>query len=177
MRRGLKFRKSVTVDSLVESTGALRDPVDYRDWPVHRLVGGIPSGLLSSVDFRAQCSPVKNQGKVNACTAFAVSGSFELARILSGRDAGFSKVTDASEQLVYWGARTRAGFEGKHWPRTLRFVHAVQVGKLVEDLCVAMGFFARKLDVINEGNWRFWWEKQVSTWQAAFVRGLKGEVE
>jgi C1A family cysteine protease len=58
--------------------GYLRDPKDYRDLGLSAMRLIKPTGLPAVVDLESSCGPVKDQGDIGACTAFAGTGLREF---------------------------------------------------------------------------------------------------
>ncbi|HUZ00944.1 MAG TPA: C1 family peptidase [Thermomicrobiaceae bacterium] len=76
--------------------------------PVPALVGGSPGAELpGSVDLRASCSPIEDQGDIGSCTAHAVCGLIEyLQRNLYGDHI------DAARLFLYKVTRSYLGWTG-----------------------------------------------------------------
>jgi C1A family cysteine protease len=73
----------------------LKQVLDPRDYTLPKLGGP----LAPVVDFRAQCSPIENQGPYGSCTGQGTTGVIELLE----RRAG--DYTDKSRMFIYWWAR------------------------------------------------------------------------
>jgi C1A family cysteine protease len=91
-----------------------RDPEDKRDYKFETLKPELLEAKLSlpdSVDHTNEMSPVKNQGQLGSCVAFAVSAMKEcqerkehLEEIAKGK-RGRPKIYDYSEAWIYWNAK------------------------------------------------------------------------
>ena len=79
------------------------DRPDQRD-KLYAAIAAPPKILPASVDLRAQCSPVENQGQLGSCTANALVGSLEFLEIKAGKPA-----TDLSRLFVYYNERAIEG--------------------------------------------------------------------
>jgi C1A family cysteine protease len=102
-------------DNIEIRLGWLRDVPDWRDYtPEHPHVAptlmalrSAPRGLPSSVNLRAWCSPVEDQGDLGSCTANAGVGLFEyFERKTTGTDV------DASRLFLYKATRDLLGWKG-----------------------------------------------------------------
>jgi C1A family cysteine protease len=96
--------------------GWLRDLPDYRDYTeaheaIHAQLAAIgvaqpePVSLPATIDLRAFCSPVEQQGKLNSCTANAVVGLVEyFERRAHGKfiDASRLFLYKATRNLLHW---------------------------------------------------------------------------
>jgi C1A family cysteine protease len=83
--------------------GWMPDRPDFRD-KLYAAIAAPPKKLPASVDLRAQCSPVENQGQLGSCTANALVGSLEFLEEKAGR-----VVTDLSRLFVYYNERALEG--------------------------------------------------------------------
>jgi C1A family cysteine protease len=83
--------------------GWLPDRPDHRD-KLYAAIAAPPKKLPKSVDLRATCSPVENQGDLGSCTANALFGNLEFLE----RKAGHA-VTDLSRLFVYFNERVLEG--------------------------------------------------------------------
>lgn len=83
--------------------GWLPDLPDHRDHP-YQVTTPRSRKLPRSVDLRAQCSSVENQGALGSCTANALVGALEYLQIKDGRAA-----TDLSRLFVYYNERAIEG--------------------------------------------------------------------
>ncbi len=63
--------------------------------------------LKKKVDNRKWCSPIKNQGDIGSCTAFAAVGMYEYYQ-----NRAFNKYIDGSELFVYKTERNMMGWTG-----------------------------------------------------------------
>jgi len=79
---------------------------DARDFPF-RMKFRLPVELPASVDLRAGCSPVEEQGTLGSCTAQALVGALEFLGIKAG-----AKFSDLSRLFVYYNERAREGNVG-----------------------------------------------------------------
>ena len=79
--------------------GWRKDSLDQRDYPFEKMLLA-PVTLPISVDLRAQCPPVRDQGQLGSCTAFGVTGVIEF---LAKRDK--ARIKALSELFVYYGER------------------------------------------------------------------------
>jgi hypothetical protein len=84
--------------------GLRADPFDSRDIPLDLL---IPKSIPESTDLREWCSPVKNQGNLNSCTAHAAAAIVEYFEM---RSAG--RVIDASRLFLYKTTRNLLHYSG-----------------------------------------------------------------
>jgi len=89
----------------VRKLGWRPDLPDFRD---HRLKAGSPFltavALPASVDLRAQCSTVENQGQIGSCTGNAIVGALEVLETKAG-----GEFIDLSRLFVYWNERNLEG--------------------------------------------------------------------
>lgn len=81
------------------------DLPDFRD---HRVKAGsaflTAVDLPSSVDLRAQCSAVEDQGQIGSCTGNAIVGALEVLENKAG-----GEFIDLSRLFVYWNERNLEG--------------------------------------------------------------------
>ncbi|MGZ4123276.1 MAG: C1 family peptidase [Tumebacillaceae bacterium] len=78
-----------------------RDRLDLRDKMYHSPDFRTPEHLPASVDLRAQCSPIVDQGQLGSCTANAIaSGLREYLLLQSGQE-----LTRLSRLFLYWHER------------------------------------------------------------------------
>ena len=63
--------------------------------------------LPKKVDNRKWCSPIKDQGEIGACTAFAAVGMYEYYQ-----KKGFGKYIDGSELFIYKAERNMLNWKG-----------------------------------------------------------------
>ncbi len=61
----------------------------------------------AKVDLREFCTPVKNQGNIGACTAFAAVGMYEYFQ-----KRAFGKYLDGSERFIYKATRNMLNWSG-----------------------------------------------------------------
>ncbi|HMF38306.1 MAG TPA: C1 family peptidase [Isosphaeraceae bacterium] len=64
--------------------GWIKDRPDFRDHLYRRPAGLLAAPLPESVDLRAQCPPVYDQGQLGSCTANAIAGAIEFDRLKQG---------------------------------------------------------------------------------------------
>ncbi len=83
--------------------GWLPDLPDYRDYFYSAIEPKLPK-LPPSVDLRAQCSPVEDQGQLGSCTANALIGAVEFLEI---KDR--VSFVDLSRLFVYYNERVIEG--------------------------------------------------------------------
>lgn len=83
--------------------GWLRDLPDQRDY-LYRFRHAAPARLPLSVDLRATCSPVEDQGTLGSCTAQALVGALEF---LEQKDA--QPFADLSRLFLYYNERALIG--------------------------------------------------------------------
>lgn len=109
----------------------LRDIWDIRDLFYH-----IPNEILfkelpASVDLRAQCPPVRDQGQIGACTAFAATGMLSYDRIKQGLD-----LFAYSELFLYWNTRAKEHTQNSDAGASIRdtIKCALKLGVCHEDL-------------------------------------------
>ena len=79
------------------------DRPDHRD-KLYAAIAAPPPTLPPSVDLRAKCSPVENQGQLGSCTANALVGSLEFLE----KKAGHAP-PDLSRLFVYYNERAMEG--------------------------------------------------------------------
>src|SRR5437868_12951987 len=75
----------------------LPDPRDYLYSAAPKVVRTLPP----SVDLRAHCPPVYDQGRIGSCTANAIAGAIQFDRIKTGRKPDFVP----SRLFIYWNER------------------------------------------------------------------------
>src|SRR5882762_1523343 len=83
--------------------GWLPDLPDHRD-KLYAAIAAPPKTLPATLDLRAQCSAVENQGALGSCTANALVGNLEFLE----KKAGHS-VTNLSRLFVYYNERAMEG--------------------------------------------------------------------
>jgi C1A family cysteine protease len=88
-----------------KGAGWIPDPLDERDKKLQLI--NISDGLPASVDLRAWCSPIEDQGKLNSCTAHA---AITLVEYFQRR--AFGKHLDASRLFLYKVTRNLLGWTG-----------------------------------------------------------------
>lgn len=79
------------------------DRPDQRD-QLYSTIAAPPKKLPASVDLRAGCSPVENQGQLGSCTANALVGNLEFLEMKAGKP-----VADLSRLFVYYNERVMEG--------------------------------------------------------------------
>lgn len=79
------------------------DRPDQRD-QLYSTIAAPPKKLPASVDLRAGCSPVENQGQLGSCTANALVGNLEFLEVKAGKP-----VADLSRLFVYYNERVMEG--------------------------------------------------------------------
>ena len=104
--------KVVLDNGEVVGTGWIPPMPDLRDYtqeheevaPILEKVGiipgAIPGNMPRRVDLRQWCSPVKNQGSLNACSAHAAAGIIEYYQ-----KKVYGKYIDASRLFIYKNSR------------------------------------------------------------------------
>jgi C1A family cysteine protease len=80
--------------------GWIPDLPDHRD-RLYGAVRRVPRKLPRSVDLRAQCSPVEDQGSLGSCTGNALAGAVESLE----RKEGASRLVDVSRLFIYYNER------------------------------------------------------------------------
>ncbi len=83
--------------------GWLPDRPDHRD-KLYAAIAAPPRTLPASVDLRASCTAVENQGALGSCTANALVGNLEFLELKAGRPA-----VDLSRLFVYYNERALEG--------------------------------------------------------------------
>jgi len=83
--------------------GWVPDRPDHRD-KLYAAIAAPPKKLPSSVDLRAHCSPVENQGDLGSCTANALVGNLEFLERQSGKP-----FSDLSRLFIYYNERAIEG--------------------------------------------------------------------
>ena len=76
-----------------------KSPIDERDYKV-KLSPGSQVKVKGATDLSAFMTPVKDQGNIGSCTAFAVLGNMEFLQ-----KRFLSKITILSEKFTYWATR------------------------------------------------------------------------
>jgi C1A family cysteine protease len=79
------------------------DRPDQRD-KYYAAIAAAPKKLPTSVDLRATCSSVENQGALGSCTANALAGNLEFLEKSVGKPA-----TDLSRLFIYYNERALEG--------------------------------------------------------------------
>jgi C1A family cysteine protease len=87
--------------------GWLPDLPDHRDL-FYSAVAPKLATLPKSVDMRAKCSPVENQGQLGSCTANALVGALEFLELKDG-----AQFVDLSRLFVYYNERAIEGTTGQ----------------------------------------------------------------
>src|SRR5271157_81551 len=87
--------------------GWIKDRPDFRDHLYRRPAGLLAAPLPESVDLRAQCPPVYDQGQLGSCTANAIAGALEFDRIKEGLP-DFTP----SRLFIYYNERVMEGTVG-----------------------------------------------------------------
>lgn len=87
---------------LKQLLGGLRDRLDPRD-RIHQPRS--TTDLPATVDLRAACPPVYDQGRLASCTAQAIAGAIQFTRRKHGQDPDFVP----SRLFIYWNERALAG--------------------------------------------------------------------
>ena len=83
--------------------GWLPDLPDHRD-KLYAAIAAPPRTLPASVDLRASCTAVENQGALGSCTANALVGNLEFLELKAGRPP-----VDLSRLFVYYNERALEG--------------------------------------------------------------------
>ena len=77
--------------------GWVRDLPDARDFQIRAPLARYPHGLPKSVDLRAECPPVYDQGQLGSCTGNGIAGVVEFTNESSAsrnlRHRGSSSIT------------------------------------------------------------------------------------
>lgn len=79
------------------------DRPDQRD-RLYAAIAAPPKKLPSSVDLRATCSAVEDQGQLGSCTANALAGNLEFLEKKAGKDPA-----DLSRLFIYYNERAMEG--------------------------------------------------------------------
>lgn len=90
--------------------GYFRDPIDNRDYSfysVSRLIREEVDTLPKKVSYRTSLSPVKNQGNLGSCVAFA---SVALKEWQEQKENVNRNEYDLSEKWVYWNCKEIDGY-------------------------------------------------------------------
>jgi C1A family cysteine protease len=87
--------------------GWLPDLPDHRDL-FYSAIAPKMATLPTSVDVRAKCSPVENQGQLGSCTANALVGALEFLELKDG-----AQFVDLSRLFVYYNERVIEGTTGQ----------------------------------------------------------------
>ena len=95
----MPVRRSSTKVVRPHGYGWMPDLPDQRDYKFS-VVYKIPVKLPASVDLRAQCSPVEDQGQLGSCTANALAGALEF---LERKDK--VAFADLSRLFIYYNER------------------------------------------------------------------------
>ena len=100
--------------------GWLHDLPDFRDYTVDADViapllktlnaTAVPPSLPASVDLRAWCSPIENQGQLGSCTANAGVGIVEYFE-----RRAFGNYIDASRLFLYKVTRDLMAYRIRRW--------------------------------------------------------------
>jgi C1A family cysteine protease len=80
--------------------GWVPDLPDHRD-RLYAVVRRVPRKLPRSVDLRAECSPVEDQGSLGSCTGNALAGAVEFLE----RKEGAPRLVDVSRLFIYYNER------------------------------------------------------------------------
>lgn len=83
--------------------GWVPDRPDHRD-KLYAAIARPPKALPKSVDLRAGCSAVENQGQLGSCTANALVGNLEFLEKQAGKP-----VIDLSRLFIYYNERALEG--------------------------------------------------------------------
>ena len=83
--------------------GWVPDRPDQRD-KLYSAIAKPPKTLPKSVDLRAGCSPVEDQGQLGSCTANALVGNLEFLEQKAGKS-----VADLSRLFIYYNERAMEG--------------------------------------------------------------------
>lgn len=90
------------------------DRPDFRDYKLARIIPG-GSQLPPSVDLRAHCSPVEDQGDLASCTSNALAGLIEFDQLAIHRP-----LVTASRLFIYYNERRIEGTVTSDSGATLR---------------------------------------------------------
>jgi C1A family cysteine protease len=92
------------------------DVVDQRDFKFEQLnLNQVKAILPASIDLRATCSPVEDQGNLGSCTANALAGALEFLE-----DKDKMPMTRRSRLYIYWNERFLQGSVKSDSGATLR---------------------------------------------------------
>ena len=69
--------------------------------------------LPAAVDLRPFCSPIRNQGNLGSCSAFAMTGIMEAMMNVQGRGNELRKIGHLSPLFFYYAERVRMEAEGR----------------------------------------------------------------
>jgi len=102
-----------------------KDKIDKRDFKVGSLFKtGVP---VFKIDLRYYCNPVKNQGSLQSCSAFAFGAAFEIMKNIENDRAGNSvEDMDTSERFIYYNTRVLENTTG------------INAGVYLRDACKAL---------------------------------------
>jgi C1A family cysteine protease len=89
-------------------------------WNINDIFYYVPNKILfselpASVDLRAQCPPVRDQGQIGACTAFATTGMLGYDRIRQKLD-----LFPYSELFLYYNTREKEGHQNSDAGASIR---------------------------------------------------------
>lgn len=84
--------------------GWIRDLPDVRDFLYSAPLNRYPQGLPPSIDLRADCPPVYDQGQLGSCTANAIGGAIEFDQGKQG-----TKEFMPSRLFIYYNERVMEG--------------------------------------------------------------------
>lgn len=115
---GIQTGPRIVLDGIGRGTGWLPDPPDHRDKTLDdteiavmvERTGAMrftADSIPATVDLRAWCSPVEDQGQLGACTANAGVGLLEYFQ-----QRAFGEYLDGSRLFLYKATRNLLGFSG-----------------------------------------------------------------
>lgn len=88
-----------------KSESAADLPSVEEEWPGVSIMGGKGQTLPAKVDLRDYFSPVRNQGSLGSCSAFAATGLMEAMLNMEGRKSSGTKVKHLSPLFFYYAER------------------------------------------------------------------------
>lgn len=155
--------------------GVQKDPEDPRDYLIHDYLLKIaqPLSAISSIDLQADMTPVKNQGPLGSCVAFAVCAVKEWQEKQEHKaEASKIKEYDLSEQWLYYKCK-----DIDCWPgmQGTSFRYAMQVLRKA-GIPVEQGW---SYDPLTQGSPEKWadavanWYKCAAYWRVTSIDEFK----